>query len=89
MSSTPNYRHCPSVSLPPSPFLLSSLILSFSEIVGTKTIKNVMIVDRNQGLGTSPCSPGDVDVSDFVYEFLDETTALGSELQGVTWSWSG
>lgn len=52
-----------------------------------------MIVDRNQGLGASPCAPGDIDVSDLVYRTLAGTTTsdtnagLSSELKGITWVW--
>lgn len=50
-------------------------------------MSNVMVVDRNQGLGTSPCAEGDVDVSDAVYLALSGGSVLGSELQGATWVW--
>jgi hypothetical protein len=52
-----------------------------------------MIVDRNQGLGGSPCSPGDVDASDEVYRLLAGTTAddanagLGINVEGISWVW--
>lgn len=54
---------------------------------GGKKVSGVMIVDRNQGLGTSPCAAGDVDVSDLVYLSLSGGSVLGSELQDVTWAW--
>lgn len=51
------------------------------------TASGVKIVDRNQGIGASPCAAGDVDVSDLVYLTLGKTTILSSELKGVTWVW--
>ncbi|KAK4702666.1 hypothetical protein P7C70_g3556, partial [Phenoliferia sp. Uapishka_3] len=54
---------------------------------GGITVSGVQIVDRNQGLSPSPCSPGDVDVSDLVYLTLGDTSILGSELSDVTWKW--
>lgn len=87
----------------PSYYHYHSYVLSWSSLLqtgtdegrtdGSTTVSNVMIVDRNQGIGASPCSPGDVDVSDAVYRILAKTTTadanagLGIEVQGVSWRW--